>query len=182
MYELKAKNCDGRKVVDSRDIAIMVERDHNSLLKSIRAYSDYLAEGDFDRGEFFIENTYYDSNNQPRPCYLITKKGCDMIANKMTGKKGVLFTAAYVTAFEEMHRATVPIVTPNIMSLSGFASTVNTLRRIMRDEGCTAAEIAQMAEGLCKQFGIHIPDNFVKEIPGQLTLFGREQLTIGGNV
>lgn len=78
--------------------------------------------------------------------------------------------------------STVPTVTPNIMSLSGFASTVNTLRRIMRDEGCTAAEIAQMAEGLCKQFGIHIPDNFVKEIPGQLTLFGREQLTIGGNV
>lgn len=76
----------------------------------------------------------------------------------------------------------IPEVTPNIMSLSGFASTVNTLRRIMRDEGSTAAEIAQMAEGLCKQFGIHIPDNFVKEIPGQLTLFGREQLTIGGNV
>lgn len=76
----------------------------------------------------------------------------------------------------------LPAVTPNIMALSGFASTVNTLRRIMRDEGCTAAEIAQMAEGLCKQFGIHIPENFVKEIPGQLTLFGREQLTIGGNV
>lgn len=78
--------------------------------------------------------------------------------------------------------STVPVVTPNIMALSGFASTVNALRRIMRDEGSTAAEIAQMAEGLCKQFGIHIPDNFVKEIPGQLTLFNREQLTIGGNV
>lgn len=78
--------------------------------------------------------------------------------------------------------STLPTVTPNIMALSGFASTVNTLRRIMRDEGSTAAEIARMAEGLCKQFGIHVPDNFVKEVPGQLTLFNREQLTIGGNV
>lgn len=76
----------------------------------------------------------------------------------------------------------VPAATPNIMALSGFASTINTLRRIMRDEGSTAAEIAQMAEGLCNQFGIHIPANFVKEIPGQLTLFNRDQLTIGGNV
>lgn len=75
----------------------------------------------------------------------------------------------------------IPTVTPNIMSLSGFASTVNTLRRIMRDEGSTATEIARMAEGLCRQFGIHVPDNFVKEVPGQLTLFGREQLTIGGS-
>src|SRR5690606_23636378 len=32
------------------------------------------------------------------------RKGCDMVANKMTGEKGVLFTAAYVTKFEEMER------------------------------------------------------------------------------
>ena len=29
---------------------------------------------------------------------------CDMVANKMTGEKGVLFTAAYVTKFEEMEK------------------------------------------------------------------------------
>ncbi|MCX8167304.1 MAG: Rha family transcriptional regulator, partial [Candidatus Micrarchaeota archaeon] len=39
-----------------------------------------------------------------RPCYLLTKKGCDMVANKMTGEKGVLFTAKYVTKFEEMEK------------------------------------------------------------------------------
>jgi len=38
------------------------------------------------------------------PCYLITKKGCDMVANKMTGEKGVLFTATYVTKFDEMEK------------------------------------------------------------------------------
>lgn len=33
---------------------------------------------------------------------MLTKKGCEMVANKMTGEKGVLFTAAYVTAFNKM--------------------------------------------------------------------------------
>lgn len=100
MNDLKVQDFHGKQVIDSRDVARMVEREHNALLKSIRQYADYLAEGEIAQGDFFIESTYLDGNNQPRPNYLITKKGCDMIANKMTGKKGVLFTAAYVTAFE----------------------------------------------------------------------------------
>lgn len=54
--------------------------------------------------DFFIPSTYTDSKGEQRPCYLLTKKGCDMVANKLTGEKGVLFTAAYVTAFEKMRR------------------------------------------------------------------------------
>ena len=30
-----------------------------------------------------------------------------MVANKMTGEKGVLFTAAYVTKFEEMEKENI---------------------------------------------------------------------------
>lgn len=52
--------------------------------------------------DFFIPHTYYDITGRVLPSYLLTKKGCDMVANKMTGEKGVLFTAAYVTAFERM--------------------------------------------------------------------------------
>lgn len=89
-------------VVDSRDVARMVERNHNELLKSIRSYCEYLGQGDFAQSDFFIPFTYINSQNKEQPCYLLTKKGCDMVANKMTGEKGVLFTAAYVTAFERM--------------------------------------------------------------------------------
>ena len=56
---------------------------------------------------FFVPSTYLDAQNQERPCYLITRKGCDMVANKMTGEKGVLFTAAYVTKFEEMEKSLI---------------------------------------------------------------------------
>ncbi|HGM1295186.1 TPA: phage antirepressor KilAC domain-containing protein, partial [Clostridioides difficile] len=51
-----------------------------------------------------IESTYINTQNKIQPCYLLTKKGCDMVANKMTGEKGIIFTAIYVTKFEEMER------------------------------------------------------------------------------
>lgn len=108
MNELQIVNFDGVEAVDSRDIAVMVERDHNELLKSIRTYAKYLDEGEVPQVDFFIESTYTDSQNRTYPNYLITKKGCDLIANKMIGKKGILFTAAYVNAFERMRKQTVP--------------------------------------------------------------------------
>ena len=104
MNELQIVNFDGVEVVDSREVAAMVERDHNELLKSIRIYAKYLDEGEVPQVDFFIESTYTDSQNRTYPNYLITKKGCDLIANKMIGKKGILFTAAYVSAFERMRK------------------------------------------------------------------------------
>ena len=92
-------------MVDSREVAEMVDRQHSDLMKSIRQYCEYLNQGNFPLVEFFIETTYRDAKGEARPCYLITKKGCDMVANKMTGEKGVLFTAAYVTKFEEMENS-----------------------------------------------------------------------------
>ena len=105
----------GVQVVDSRQVAKAIERPHRDLLKTIRTYCAYIAENNggandtngrnFSLVEFFIESSYGDEKNQERPCYLLTKKGCDMVANKLTGRKGVLFTAAYVTAFEQMRAA-----------------------------------------------------------------------------
>lgn len=71
-------------------------------MRDIRNYAKYLNESRIALVDFFIESTYTDSKGEVRPCYLITRKGCEMIANKMTGKKGVIFTAQYVNAFHDM--------------------------------------------------------------------------------
>lgn len=105
MKELQVFNSNGKDVVDSREVAEMVERNHKDLLRDIRNYTGILeksAERKIAPSDFFIPHTYRDSMGRTLPCYLLTKKGCDMVANKMTGEKGVLFTAAYVTAFEKM--------------------------------------------------------------------------------
>ena len=55
-----------------QDVAQMVEREHKELMKSIRVYAQYLAEGEIPLGDFFIESTYLDANNQTRPNFLIS--------------------------------------------------------------------------------------------------------------
>lgn len=116
MNELTIINQNGRQVVDSRQVAEMTEKNHKDLMRDIRGYIKTMEElgvpkiGDtsdnterkFAPSDFFIESTYKDVTGRTLPRYLLTKKGCDMVANKMTGQKGVLFTAAYVTAFEAM--------------------------------------------------------------------------------
>lgn len=108
MNELTVTTYNGIETVDSRDVATMTGKQHKELLRDIRNYAESIEksnERNFALVDFFIPSTYKDSKGEERPCYLLTKKGCDMVANKMTGEKGVLFTAAYVTAFEKMRQA-----------------------------------------------------------------------------
>ena len=84
-------------MVDSRDVAEMIGKSHAHLMRDISGYAQILCnstESNFGLSDFFIPNTYQDSTGRMLPFYLLTKKGCDMVANKMTGEKGVLFTAA----------------------------------------------------------------------------------------
>lgn len=102
MTDLTVFEQSGKLLTDSREVAAMIEQEHYNLIKSIRSYCAHLTDVDFNVSEYFIESTYEDSTGRTLPCYLCTKKGCDMIANKLTGKKGVIFTAKYVSAFEKM--------------------------------------------------------------------------------
>lgn len=165
MNELQIVNFDGIDVVDSRDIALMVERDHKELLKSIRIYAGYLAEGEIPLGDFFIESTYLDGNNQERPNYLITKKGCDMIANKMTGKKGVLFTAAYVSAFERMRKqvATTQQLTPAQL-IAAQAQVLVDMEQKMLTIQSQQAELAQRVDTAIKVFSRPKEDHWKADI------------------
>lgn len=179
MIELKAKDFHGKKVVDSRDVAVMVERNHYELLKSIRQYAEHLAEGEIPVGDFFVESTYLDGNNQARPNFLITKKGCDMIANKLTGKKGVLFTAAYVTAFEEMRQELYSPKQSRLsdgVSLSGLASLVRITRRAMLDIGGTPTDVGVMVKEMFEAVNFPVPSTLKKQLPGQMNLFNRTGL------
>lgn len=86
----------------------MVGKEHKILMRDIRKYIATLDKNEegtelYSRN-FFILSEYETVQGKIQPCYLLTRKGCDMVANKMTGEKGILFTAAYVTKFEEMEK------------------------------------------------------------------------------
>ena len=91
--------------VDSRKLAEIIDKRHDYLMRDIRVYILFF---DFSlimsSSNFFVESTYKNSQNKTQPCYLCTKQGVDMICNKMTGTKGVLYSAYYIKAFYEMEQ------------------------------------------------------------------------------
>lgn len=88
--------------LDSREVAEMVEKNHKELLRDIRTYEGYLGGSNFALTDYFIPSSYISSQNKELPNYQVTKKGCELIAHKLTGQKGVLFTATYINRFHEM--------------------------------------------------------------------------------
>ena len=92
----------GVPVADSREIAEMIGRPHWQLLRTINAMVGHLADNKIVVSEYFIPAEFTDKTGRTLPRYDCTRKGCDMVANKQTGERGTLFTAAYVTRFYEM--------------------------------------------------------------------------------
>ena len=88
--------------IESREVAEMVGKQHKELLKDIRRYIEYFNKSNIPPVDFFKESTYKDAKGESRPCYLITKKGCELIAHKLTGTKGTEFTAKYIDRFHKM--------------------------------------------------------------------------------
>lgn len=98
-FELK------KLVLDSRDVAKMLGKNHADLLRDIARNKDYLIKSKIAFNEFFIKTQYKDKINRTLTKYDITKKGCEFLAHKLTGKKGAIFTATYINKFHEMEQA-----------------------------------------------------------------------------
>lgn len=88
--------------LDSREVAEMVGKAHDKLLRDIRNYIEQLSLAKIGESDFFTESTYKNERGKEYPCYLITKEGCEFIAHKLTGVKGTEFTAKYIKRFHEM--------------------------------------------------------------------------------
>lgn len=90
------------QTLDSREVAEMVGKKHYNLMRDIKGYVEELNELKIEVVDFFKENNYKDGKGESRPCYDITKKGCEFIAHKLTGIKGTEFTACYINRFHDM--------------------------------------------------------------------------------
>jgi len=103
MNELTVMEKDDQLVVSSIEVAEMTGKDHKNLMRDIKGYISTLEDSsNLSAPNFFVEGSYVSSQNKILPCFFLTRQGCDMVANKMTGKKGVLFTATYVDRFHAM--------------------------------------------------------------------------------
>ena len=90
------------KTISSLEVAEMVEKEHKNLMRDVRNYVAELNQLKIEPVDFFQESKYKDGKGEERPCYNITKKGCEFIAHKLTGIKGTKFTALYINRFHDM--------------------------------------------------------------------------------
>lgn len=79
-----------------------------------------MTEGQMSVSDYFIPSSYKDSSGKENKCYQATKLGCDFLANKSTGEKGVIFTARYVKRFYVMEHHE----TENLRSIQDGIGTV----------------------------------------------------------
>ena len=92
-------------MIDSRDVAEMVDRNHKEVLRDIRKIIEHLStERNFALSEYFMDSSYQDSTGRLLSCYLLTKKGCELFSTRMTGAKGTMFAVAYIEKFNEMEQ------------------------------------------------------------------------------
>lgn len=119
--QVRSNNRGTVKTIPSYEVAKMMGKEHKEVM--------WMIEGNEKRGivgikptleisaelhlsDYVIKSTYKDSMNREKEYYECTKMGCELLANKMTGAKGILFTAKYVKRFNEMEE-TIKYTTVN---------------------------------------------------------------------
>lgn len=111
MMELQVK---GVQTIPSYEIAGMIGKRHGDVLRMLEGSKNPKVVGiipiieedvELRLPNYFIKSTYITSQNKEMRYYECTKMGCELLANKMTGEKGILFTAKYVAKFNAMEKA-----------------------------------------------------------------------------
>ena len=170
MYDLTLIQSNGGTYIDSREVAQLIGKRHDHLLRDIGKYRKTMEKHTAPKigvSEFFLENTYIDTTGRELPCYLLSKKGCELVANKLTGEKGILFTIAYVTKFNDMELAVLDKLKSDVALLSALPvprlGEYNACARIiakgLRDRGASAEEILKFLKGVYEPLGIVVAED-----------------------
>lgn len=146
MNSLQLISKNGNFYADSREIAELIGKEHKNLIRDIVGYEHIISESSkLSPQDFFLKSSYKtEGNNKTYPCYLLTKKGCDMVANKLTGEKGVLFTAEYVSKFDEMEKQLANQVPKDLpTALRAYAQALEEKQRLQIENKIQAQQIAE---------------------------------------
>lgn len=148
------------------EVAEMMETEHSKVIRKLEGSKDrkgfiqILAEAQMGVSDYFIPSTYKDASGKENKCYEVTRLGCDFLANKSTGEKGVLFTARYVKRFYEMENQTKQI--PLTEHPGEVANLIKAVTNRMDKQGSAPCESMDVTRILCEQYGIQLPKNIVK--------------------
>ena len=102
------------QTITTLEIAEMMGMRHDRVLRKLEGQDvkgkhtegiiEILTHHNLGASDYFIPSTYKDESGKENKCYKVTKLGCDFLANKFNGEKGIVFTARYVKRFTDMEK------------------------------------------------------------------------------
>ena len=93
-------DCNGQKMVSSRDVAKNFEKEHKDVLRAvenIKAQNCALT-------SMFFESTYTAGTGKAYPMYLMNRDGFSLLSMGFTGSKAMEWKLKYIQAFNAMER------------------------------------------------------------------------------
>ena len=160
------------KTLTSLEVAEMVGKNHKEVLRDIRRIIEQLGERNFALVNYFTEDSYKDNKGENRPCYRLTKKGCELFSTRMTGSKGTQFAVAYIERFNEMEnhikQVRIPTSQRELVQLA-LSANEETNQRVdeiddrltdiemnklitTEDKGTIDAHVRKKVHSICKDF------------------------------
>ena len=129
-----------KQTLDSREVAEMMGIEHYKLLRKIegstdrKGYIQIINESHLGVVEYFVQSTYKDAKGEERKNYQVTKKGCELIAHKITGEKGVMFTLKYIEKFhvmeEQLQKTTIEL---QVLKVKELENQVKKLEEVNKE-------------------------------------------------
>ena len=160
------------QTLDSREVAEMVGKEHKNLMRDVRSYVSELNQLKIEPVDFFRENTYKDGKGEKRPCYDITKKGCEFIAHKLTGIKGTEFTARYINRFHDMEETIREGILqkqkpdkPKKEKLPSVNMMVKNVKEALHDAGVDSKYIAAEVVRIYSDSGYPVNAPLISDVP-----------------
>lgn len=165
--------------LDSREVAKMMEVNHWEILRKLegskdrKGYIEILTDNQMVVSDYFIKSSYKDSSGKENTCYELTRMGCEFLANKFTGEKGVVFTAKYVKRFNQMENALKEVYHISETALTN--NVVNILKDVLVTE--IDARLAKYEENYRPTHANKISiNNYIKKGLGDLREAGEVDL------
>ena len=129
-----------KQTLDSREVAEMMGVNHYDLLKKIegakdrKGYMQIITERHLSVSEYFNKTSYKDTSGKENKNYQVTKKGCELIAHKITGEKGVIFTLKYIEKFhameEQLQKTTIEL---QVLKVKELENQVKKLEEVNKE-------------------------------------------------
>lgn len=163
-YEVPVREYNGQRVITFKDIDNAHERKEGTARKRFYDNIEHLIEGvDYFNVQMSEKRTLgFDIPN--RGMVLITESGYLMLVKSFTDNLAWEVQRTLINSYFRI-KEVENSYSAKSTSVGEIATMIKTLRSVMKDQKSNPVKIAVMAEGLCQQFGIAIPHDFVEKTP-----------------